>query len=97
MANIEKVGIQDGDTLDVFASWGDSSSDKDKQWFAQLAATELKIVQLQHDIDSRRAELKAAAVQNEAVASRVLSIRVGLHRLRRQKKSVRRQTEEARS
>ena len=81
----------------MFASWGDSSSDKVKQWFAQLAATELKIVQLQHDIDSRRAELKAAAVQNEAVALRVLSIQVGLYRLRRQKKSVRRQTREVRS
>ncbi|KAG9196827.1 hypothetical protein G6514_003945, partial [Epicoccum nigrum] len=91
------IGVQDGDILDVFASWSDSSSDKDKQWLAQLAATELKIVQLQHDIESRRAELKAAAVQNEAVASRVLSIQIGLHRLRRQKRRIRRYTGEARS
>jgi hypothetical protein len=81
----------------VFASWSYSSSDKDKQWLAQLAATELKIVQLQHDIDSRRAGLKAAAVQNEAVASRVLSIQVGLHRLHCQKRRIRRYTGEARS
>ncbi|KAF2994151.1 hypothetical protein E8E13_000023, partial [Curvularia kusanoi] len=68
-ADVRKVGIQDGDTLEVYKSLDSSSSNDDEQWLAQLAATEEKIIQLQNEVEFKRAELESAAIKNETIAT----------------------------
>jgi hypothetical protein len=49
---------------------------------AHLEVTEEKIDLLQTQVDLKRAELKAAAEENESVAARVAEIRSSISRLR---------------
>lgn len=58
------------------------SSDEDDLWLAQLAVTEQQINHLQDEVDFKREELEAAAIQNETVAERVSAIRSSLLLLR---------------
>ena len=88
-ADLRQIGIRDGDTLDAYASQGYSSTNEDEQWLAQLAATEQKIIQLQTEVDFKRAELEAATIENETVATRVSAIRSGICLLRQKKRNCR--------
>lgn len=86
---MRKVGIQDGDTLEVYESLDSSSSNDDEQWLAQLAATEEKIIQLQNEVEFKRAELESAAIENETIATMVSSVRSGLRLLRQKRRRCR--------
>jgi hypothetical protein len=74
-----QVGVQDGDMLNVYTISEDLSSDESDEWIAHLEVTEEKINLLQTQIDFKRAELEAAAEENESVAARVSEIRLGIH------------------
>jgi hypothetical protein len=92
-ANLCEDGMQDGDGLDVIPlSLSSSSSDDDEQWHAELAATEDKIIQLQDELEFKRAELEVAVAHNETVAARVSTIRSALYHLRRKRRRERRRT-----
>jgi hypothetical protein len=60
----------------------DLSSDESEEWIAHLEVTEEKIDLLQTQVDLKRAELAAAAEENESVAVRVAEIRSSINRLR---------------
>jgi chromosome segregation ATPase len=77
-----QVGFSDGDTLDVHLMDRDLSSDESEEWMAHLEVTEEKIELLQTQVDLKRAELEAAAEENESVAVRVAEIRSSINRLR---------------
>jgi hypothetical protein len=57
-------------------------ADEDEEWMACLEVTEEKIVLLQTHVESKRAELEAAARENESFAARISEIRSGLCVLR---------------
>jgi hypothetical protein len=80
--NVSQVGIQDSDTIDVCSLQEYSSTDEEDQWLAQLEVTEEKINHLQTEVDFKRAELEAAARENETVAARVSAIRSSIYLLR---------------
>jgi hypothetical protein len=80
--NISQIGIKDGDTLDVLTRIDCSSTDEDEQWMAHLEVTEEKIDHLQTEVDFKRAELEAAAKENESVAAKVSAIRSSIYFLR---------------
>jgi hypothetical protein len=80
--NLRQIGLQDGDTLDVCPVLDYLSTDEDERWMAQLEVTEAKINHLQTEVDFKRAELEAAARENETIAARVSAIRSSICLLR---------------
>jgi hypothetical protein len=68
--------------LNVYTMPEELSTDQDEQWIAYLDVTEEKIVLLQTEVDFKRAELEAAAKENERVALRVSAIRSTISLLR---------------
>ena len=85
VADARQITIQDGDTLEVLGSQDYPSSDEDDLWLAQLAATEQKVINLQTEVDFKRAEIEAAAIENETVAQKVSAIRSGICLLRQKR------------
>jgi 2-keto-3-deoxy-galactonokinase len=75
--------------LNVYIINEDLADDQNDGWIACLQVTEEKIHVLQTHIDFKRAELEAAAKENESFATRISDIRSSLCLLRRNMSSIR--------